>query len=902
MRYWYNLKVGVRLIIGFGWVLVLAAMVGFVGINSLANINKAQAHSAVAMDIKFETLNLLSDLDTYAKEGDKKSADTVAEDYKALSLQLTEEKKKLSGQALEVADALLTRLSAENAPAFDQFVKSREARSAARASMLTAGTKAQNDAATLRSSQEKKLSQEFTGGSNLVIVITRSGIGTMPPYPVNRISDANLQLLASFIADLGSATSPTGQTTAAQIYATECAMCHGTRGQGTPMGAAIAGASTSLDHIKSRTEKLTGVNKLMQYVLNMQLAAASYIDTSEKKYIDEFASLFKNSMAQVDTTKSLMVGQDDTPLVNGVTDSINNYYSSFTEYQKHQTAMDAQMVKLTELGQISMGSAKQGDKYYGGAELLDFLGNANSASTEKNARTMITMFLAFAIIIGIGLALLTRRQITQPLGKVMRTADTVSTGDLNVSIDVDSTDEMGMMARSMRNVTVYMKEMADTAEKIAAGDLTVEVQPKSEKDVLALAFNRMTTRLQEQIGLVKDTGSNLIESSSQLAAAATQTGQIVQDMANSSQQVAKGAEEQALGVQETNASMGQLTAAVSQIAKGSQSQAMGMEQASGIVTQVSKAISDVAKSAQIAADGARRANDAARGGMDAVHQTSDGMKRINSLVDAASDKITNLGEQSRQIGKIVAVIDDIAAQTNLLALNAAIEAARAGEQGRGFAVVADEVRKLAERVTTATKEIANLIDTVQKGVSESTAAVETSARGMADGSKLADQAAQALTQIMTSVEAVAEQIEQISAAAEEVSASSDEMVKAIDGVSNIACQSSEAAEKMATTTTDVAGSLEKIAAVTEENSAATEEASAAAIEVSNQMEKVVASAQSLDQMAQQLHHVVAAFKLNESTVSKDIPLPSQLPHQLSKTGAVTLPKSNGHKELASIRS
>ena len=127
--------------------------------------------------------------------------------------------------------------------------------------------------------------------------------------------------------------------------------------------------------------------------------------------------------------------------------------------------------------------------------------------------------------------------------------------------------------------------------------------------------------------------------------------------------------------------------------------------------------------------------------------------------------MTGMGEKSDELGKIVAVIDDIAAQTKLLALTAAIEAARAGEQGRGFAVVADEVRQLAERVTQATTEIAALIETVQKGVEESVKATAEGSQQVQQGSELATEAGHALARIIESVDQVTAQIAAISISA-----------------------------------------------------------------------------------------------------------------------------------------
>ena len=329
--------------------------------------------------------------------------------------------------------------------------------------------------------------------------------------------------------------------------------------------------------------------------------------------------------------------------------------------------------------------------------------------------------------------------------------------------------------------------------------------------------------------------------------------------------MSNGALEQLESVDGTTRAMGQLSKAIEQISQGSQEQAGQVAQASTIVGQVSRAASDFAQNAQAATTGSEEANDAAKTSAEMVKKTVEGMEKIEAAVSMASDKITELGTQSAEIGKIVSVIDDIAAQTNLLALNAAIEAARADGQGRGFAVVADEVRKLAERVTDATKEIANLIDTVQKGVDGSIKATEDGAREVAEGAVQAQEAGKILEQILFSVQSVTSQMNQISAAPQEVSASSEEMVKTIDNVSSVVEQNSAATEQMTANSDEVLRSMESVAGVTQQSSASAEEMSATAEQMNAQVEEVMASSETLAEMAQTLSQAVASFKVDGET-------------------------------------
>jgi len=305
-----------------------------------------------------------------------------------------------------------------------------------------------------------------------------------------------------------------------------------------------------------------------------------------------------------------------------------------------------------------------------------------------------------------------------------------------------------------RSVLSSIAELNNIAEGFGDGNFNIimDESGKDEFSLLAVHFNQATVklsifilRLREEINSLKDRA---------------------EELANKSSHIASNTKEQSNQTTHAAAAMDEL----------------------------SSSFVDVAKNASRAATSAREATDLALNGGKVVSETIAGMSRIAQSVKSSAAMIETLGKSSEQISEIIKVINDIASQTNLLALNAAIEAARAGEQGRGFAVVADEVRKLAEKTTASTNEIGDMIKNIQIEANKSVEAMETGTKDVESGVELSNEAGKALSQIVHAVQQVNDMITQIATAAEEQSTTGEEVASNIESVASITNNTANDAE------------------------------------------------------------------------------------------------------------
>ena len=467
-------------------------------------------------------------------------------------------------------------------------------------------------------------------------------------------------------------------------------------------------------------------------------------------------------------------------------------------------------------------------------------------------------------LLGLGvLSALILRSIGGSVRVVAHAAAGLAEGDVDQEVSLDTPDDLGRMAAAFRKLIAYQHHMASVADAIAEGDLSHEIEPVSEHDRLGIAFRRMTQHLRELVGQVQQTAHEVAQASGELGRNTYQVGEAAQRVSTAAQTVTTGAGETSRATQETSAAVGQLVQAVDGIARGASEQARQVQAAGNTATEMASGVEQVAKSAQSVATASHATRATAEHGAKAVRETVAGMAEIKGVVTVATERVQELGRLGRKIGAVVETIDDIAEQTNLLALNAAIEAARAGEHGRGFAVVADEVRKLAERASRETRQITDLIQAVQTGTSEAVTAMERGSSTVEQGTEKAGQAGQALEEILQAVDETVRQVTEIAAASQQMAAGARGMTDAMQSISAVVEENTASTEEMAAQSGQVSAAIQSIASVAADQSAATEEVSASADQMSAQVNQMAGQAQQLAASAEQLRSLVARFNLGE---------------------------------------
>ena len=400
---------------------------------------------------------------------------------------------------------------------------------------------------------------------------------------------------------------------------------------------------------------------------------------------------------------------------------------------------------------------------------------SESLSAPGNTPLLVLAALAIAVVFSLALGTILGSRIARPVTELLNFSRKFAGGDYSATPAIDSEDDFGLIAGNFRS----------SSERIVRAMNNQQAQKnlqRSVTDFLTIVSQIARGDLTLRGTVTDDALGNVVDS----------VNYMLDNLVKVLDRVRKGAID-------VSTSANEILVSSEQMSSGAVQQDQEITNTSSAVEELTVSMKQVSNNAEASAEAARRALDAAEQGNRAVRDTLEGMQRIRSSVQATAKKIKSLGDRSLDISEIINVINDITEQTNLLALNAAIEAARAGEAGRGFAVVADEVRKLAEHSRTATKDIAALIKAIQAETNEAVVVMEEGTKEVEVGARLADQAGKALEAISSVVRQSAELVQEISLASKQQVRGTEGVANAMQIISNITRQTSQGARQTART-------------------------------------------------------------------------------------------------------
>ncbi len=516
-----------------------------------------------------------------------------------------------------------------------------------------------------------------------------------------------------------------------------------------------------VDHTQQVLAKLESV---ISTVKDAETGQRGYILTGDEKYLEPFRSA---QSAIAGELKTLREFTKDNPGQQRRLDSLENLvtgrdgkFAAMNETidaRKGAGGFDAalQIVRTDKGRQLMEDIRKLIAEMKDEEGSLLGLRNEAAAASALNARIAITGGTIGAIVILAIVGFLITRNISHPLGEITRAAERIAQGDLSIVMaSTDREDEIGILTRMFSRMTETLKGMSGVAEKIASGDLRSKTRPQSEKDVLGTSFALMVENLQKLT-------ADLSEGVSVLGTSAT-------EISSSTTQLAASASQSAAAVSET-------TTTVEEVRQTAQ-----------LASQKARDVSDTAqKAAQISLSGRK-----------SIEDVGTGMNRIRQQMDAIASSMGRLSEQSQTIGQIIATVEDLAAQSNLLAVNAAIEAAKAGEHGKGFGVVAQEVKSLAEQSRQATNQVRTILSEVQKATTAAVLATEQGSKAVDAGTRQSETAGESILALTDSVSEAAQAATQIAASSQQQLVGVDQVAMAMENIKQASVQNVASAKQL----------------------------------------------------------------------------------------------------------
>lgn len=527
-----------------------------------------------------------------------------------------------------------------------------------------------------------------------------------------------------------------------------------------------------------------------------------------------------------------------------------------------------------------------------------------SIEKEYDKATNLILIVIFAtifasLIFSLVLWLMIRKMVITPIKDLEDAAQQLSEGDMSFKLKIKSQDEIGRLSKAIQDSLMSISGMLFRVKEVSTrvSHVADDVEKESRKVVEGTILETESiTNISSSIEEMNASISEIADGTDGLAASAEETAASMEEMVTSITQITASTQDLSSAVDSTSTSLEQLSATIKEVAVNTSEMTVAAEETRSAINEISTSTKEVARSAkESSALSEKVKNDAITFGMVSVEKTIDGMKDIKATVEKTADYITKLGGRSEEIGKILTVIDDITEQTTLLALNAAILAAQAGEHGKGFSVVADEIKQLAERTSLSTQEIAALIQSVQQEVSDAIEAMDGGLKSVETGFKVTNDAADTLRKIIESSIKSSEMSLTIERSTTEQAKATSFVAEAMEKVLTIVGQIARATTEQSKGIQHILHATEKISDVSKHLKTATNEQSLNSKQISQAIELV-------SDKSQQISRAINEQKIGSNQIwsstekMKDIPKSnkersfkvSQLLRELCKDAELTV--------------
>jgi methyl-accepting chemotaxis protein len=574
-------------------------------------------------------------------------------------------------------------------------------------------------------------------------------------------------------------------------------------------------------------------------------------------------TMFDGRLAIVSTTPvllqdkqiGLLVGVDF--LDDGLAEEINRLSGAEIAFysEKGIVAVSSEAMRklpLAEILKAGGGKATIGQTPFslfitslhsGGKGILLGIDRSQAEAARQHGKTVLLAILAGVAILATLLGLAIASGATRPLVEIVANLQEIAEGegDLTRSLEVHSADEIGALAASFNRFVARLREMVsrtravstslnEATDKIRSSSSQVNEGAVRQSQALEESFRAMQGIEESVSGIAESTGF-LVESAEESSSATLELGATIEEIASQMEKLFAT-------VEEVSSSINEMSVASQQIAENVEILSSSTEVTASSIIQLDASIKEIEENAERTSNLSEEAARDAQQGKEAVDETLDGINAVREIVDRASGAIQDLGSQSKAIGKILTVIDEIADQTSLLALNAAIIAAQAGEHGKGFAVVADEIRQLAERTAVSTREIATIIGNLQNGTQEAVQAMRAGSERVHQEVERSKVAGTALDKIRSSTTKATEQVRSIVRATQEQSRGSRQITDSINQVASMLGQIATAIKQQTDGTKQLARAAEAMKEIASQGKLSTGEQAKGSRQINTSMEKI----------------------------------------------------------------